>query len=112
MEDLATLSWRVYPALALVLLGAALAGRGFRLELSGFRLPVADPAKAVTIMRGFRWSVIGLALAGAGIAWIWGLAWLLAISLVVGAGETFETSLDVFALERLRRRQGPPGGDA
>lgn len=113
MAELVEASWRIYPALALAVLGAALAAGGVRLGADGFRRPVQDPAKAVTVMRGFRRLVIGLALAGVGVAWIWGLAWLLAVSLVIGAGETFESSLDIFALERGRRlragrREGGP----
>ncbi len=51
-------------------------------------------------MRGFRTTIIGLALAGVGAAWLWQIGWLLAVSLIVGFGETLESSLDIDAFER------------
>jgi hypothetical protein len=59
-----------------------------------------DAAQLVPLMQGFRACIIGLALVGIGAAWAWQLPVLLAVSLCIGGGETFETSLILFALRR------------
>ena len=105
IDALIELSWRVYPASLLMALGAALALWGLRTELDGMRRPVRDPAKALTVMQGFRTAVIGLALVGVGAAWTWHLGWLLALSLAIGGEETLESSICIFALRRDRRLQ-------
>lgn len=111
MHALIDLSWRGYPAAVLMALGAALALRGLRTELEGMKRPARDPAKALTVMRGFRLAVVGLALVGLGAAWAWQLAWLLALSLAIGGEETLESSIAIFALRRGRRLTARPAGE-
>jgi hypothetical protein len=101
MEALLHLSWRLYVALPLMVLGAALAAWGIKKGLNGLLCALrGDSAHLVTLMEGFRLSIIGLALTGIGAAWAWHLTWLLALSLVIGGGETLESSIDIFALRR------------
>jgi hypothetical protein len=99
METLVHLSWRLYLAVPLMMLGAALAVWGGRRGLKGLLHAVrGDSAHLVPFMEGFRAAVIGLALVGLGLAWMWHLTWLLVLSLTTAAGETLETSLILFAL--------------
>ncbi len=100
MDALIDLSWRLYPAAAVIAAGTALAALGLRREIDGIRRPFRDPAKLVTFMRGFRLAVIGLAVAGIGAAWAWHLTWLLVLSLAIGGEETLEGTIIIFALTR------------
>jgi hypothetical protein len=101
MEDLMHLSWRLYVALPLMVLGTALAVWGINKGRNGLICALrGDTTHLVTLMEGFRLSIIGLALTGIGAAWVWHLTWLLALSLVIGGGETLESSIDIFALRR------------
>ncbi len=117
MDALIDLSWRVYPAALLLTLGIAVATWGLRRGIDGIRRPFRDPGKTLTLVRGFRLAIIGLALAGISAAWMWHLGWLLVLSLVIGGEETLEGTLIIFALTRgryLKLRipslQGRPSG--
>lgn len=92
---------RVAPAL-LMAAGAPLLLAGLRREWDGLRRPVRDPAKVLTWVRGFRMSMIGLALAGSGAGWLLGQMWLVVLSLAIGGEETLESSIMHFALTRGR----------
>jgi len=108
MEWLIEAPWRHYPAAVAMALGALLAIIGAQRQVDGITRPIDDPAKAVTWMRGFRRTIIGLAILGIGAAWMWQAPWLLALSLIIGAGEIFESSLDVWALTNGKElRLGP-----
>jgi hypothetical protein len=100
MEWLVESDWRQVPAAIVMLAGAFLAIWGTRRQIDGITRPIGDPAKAVIWMRGFRRTIIGLAILGIGAAWMWQAPWLLALSLIIGAGELFESSLDVWALTK------------
>ncbi len=102
MHALFELSWRIYPASLLMLAGVLVAWRGLRQEVRAHRLPPRDIAKALTMVRGFRVAVVGLALVALGAAWAWQIAWLAVLSLIVGGEETLETSLVVWGLTRGR----------
>ena len=105
-----SLSWRWYPATALILLGGALALWGLWTEALGLRDSLrGDHSRIVVWIQGFRLSIIGLALAGIGAAWALHLTWLLVISLAIGGEETLESSIVIFALRRKQRPAiGPP----
>ena len=113
LDMLIELSWRWYVAVPLMLLGVALAAWGAYRGAQGLRGAVrGDSAQLVPFMRGFRVFALGLALVGLGAAWIWHLAWLCVLSLTMGAGETLETSLILFALRHgasleIGRRRAP-----
>lgn len=100
MSGIAELSWRAYPAVALMLLGLWLLLRGVRRCAAAWPRPTRGLVQPAVWMRGFRTTVVGLALAGSGAAWLWQIGWLLAASLIIGLGETLESSLDIDALER------------
>lgn len=68
-------------------------------------MPVRDPNKGLTWMIGFRLTIVGLAIAGVAAAWAWHSVFVLVLALLIGGGETFESSLDIFALKRGRRWQ-------
>ena len=76
MDALTDLSWRIYTAATLMAIGAAILTSGLRLEVDGIWRPTDDPIKMVTVIRGFRVAVIGVALASLGAAWIWSVTWL------------------------------------
>lgn len=108
MEWLVDAPWKDNPAAILMALGTLIAVVGTRRQATGIMMPTGASAKAVTWMRGFRQTIAGLALLGIGAAWLWQAPWLLALSLVIGAGEIFESSLDVWALTRGRDLQLGP----
>ncbi|TMB97456.1 MAG: hypothetical protein E6J42_07640 [Chloroflexi bacterium] len=102
MEAIWQADWRLVPAVLLVMLGLIQTLLGVRRQAIGMLLPVRDPAKALTWLRGFRQTIVGLALLGVGTAWLFGAAWLLAISLIIGGGELFESSLDIWGLTKAK----------
>ena len=51
-------------------------------------------------MRGFRSTVIGLALLGITAAWTWPLVWLRVLLLAIGGEETLESSIHAWAIRR------------
>jgi hypothetical protein len=99
MEALIHLSWRWYLVVLLMAGGTALAVWGVHRGGKGLRSAVrGDSAQLIPFMEGFRAFAIGLALVGIGAAWGWHLPVLLVVALLIGGGETFETSLILFAL--------------
>ncbi len=102
MDTLVDLSWRIYPAVALMAVGTVIALLGTRREIDGIRRPQSDPAKLITWVRGFRLAIIGAAVAATGAAWAWHLTWLLVLALAIGGEETLEGTLILFALTRGR----------
>ena len=100
MATLTDLSWRLYPASALIGLGAVFLFAGIRIEVEGIRRPMGDSSKMVTVIRGFRITVIGLSLAGLGAAWNWHITWLFVLSLIFGGEEVLESSVHLFILRR------------
>lgn len=100
MNSIVELSWRAYPAAVLMALGCLLVLRGVRRCAAAWPHPASGLMQPAVWMRGFRATVVGLALAGSGAAWLWHIGWLLAASLIIGAGELLESSLDIDALER------------
>ena len=86
----------------LLALGVPLLLIGFWRECDGLLRPLRDPAKVLTWVRGFRLSMIGLALAGSGAGWLFDQTWLIVLSLAIGGEETLESSIIHFALTRGR----------
>jgi len=97
MESLLSMLWTAVPW-ALVGAGTPLLVAGLAIELDGIKRPLRDPAKVITWVRGFRLSMIGLALAGTGAGWLLGQTWLIVLSLAIGGEETLESSIMHFAL--------------
>ena len=96
MDALFDLSWRAYPAIALIALGGMLVVRGIRAVLR----PPHGTIDALTYARGFRSVVAGLCLALIGVAWLQRLPWLFAIGLGIGGEELFETTNIIRALHQ------------
>ena len=57
------IQWQTLAAALLIVGGSPLLLTGLFREWDGIRRPVRDPAKVITWVRGFRLSMIGLALA-------------------------------------------------
>src|SRR5688572_19786708 len=102
MEAFVAASWQTYAAWVLIAAGSPLLVAGLGIELDGIRRPLRDPTKVITWVRGFRLSMIGLALAGAGAGWLLDQTWLIVLSLAIGGEETLESSIMHFALTRGR----------
>jgi len=96
------LAWQTLTAATLLASGAALLIAGLWREWDGLRRPLRDPTKVLTWVRGFRLSMIGLALAGSGAGWLFDQTWLVVLSLAIGGEETLESSIMHFALTRGR----------
>ncbi|HEX2172020.1 MAG TPA: hypothetical protein VHL09_06200 [Dehalococcoidia bacterium] len=105
MEELLNLPWRHYPASVVMLGGAALAAYGFRLAVNALRRPPLGPARSLTLLRGFRFAVIGIALVHAGAAWNWQVLWPLVFALVFVGEEMLEISFQIATVRHDLRRQ-------
>ena len=97
MEGIWNATWAQYPAALVLALGVALAARGVLRCWAAFPRMEAS-MQPLGWMRGFRLTLFGLAVAGAGAAWLWQIEWLLLLSLAVGGEETLETSICISAL--------------
>ena len=94
---------RTYPAVALLVVGLALVGSGVRAALPN--PPPHDwPDWALVYLFAFRRTVVGLCVTGAGLAWLSGVSWLLAVSVCVGTGELLESSYYIGVLRWGQRR--------
>jgi hypothetical protein len=97
--DVVQLPWNIAGGLALIAFGLFLAARGVMGCYRAFPRPTAS-MRPLGWMRGFRLTLIGLAVAGGGAAWLWGMPWLLALALAIGGEEALETSIAIRALRR------------
>lgn len=104
-EAIVELSWRAYPAAALMALGVWWALPGTRRFVVGLRPPYREAAKTLDALRGFRRAVIGLALVGMGAAWLWQIDWVLVLAVVIGGEETLESTLHIQAVSMSKRVQ-------
>jgi hypothetical protein len=86
-------SCQTVAAAMLLATGAPLLLVGLWREWDGLRRTVSDPGKVLTWVRGFRLSMIGLALAGSGAGWLFDQTWLIVLSLAIGGEETLESSI-------------------
>lgn len=92
------LAWRAYPAGLIALTGCWLAVSGVRLGRDWARWH--DPARNLRFIRGFRRTIIGLALIAFAAAWLWQLLWLLVLALAIAGEELLESSVHAFAVRR------------
>jgi len=96
------LSWQTSAPSALFALGTPVLITGLWRERDGLRRPLRDPTKVLKWVRGFRLSMIGLALAGSGAGWLFDQPWLIVLSLAIAGEPTLESSIMHFALTRGR----------
>ena len=100
VDAVAELTWRVFPASVMMVVGVGVVLFGLRVEIKGIRLSRDDASKMITVVQGFRIAVIGLALAGVGASWNWNILWLFVLSLAFGGEEIMESSVHLFILRR------------
>ena len=108
MDTLIDLSWRAYPASALMAVGIALVVTGAKKARAGLSSPGGGPANMLAFVKGFRIAVFGVALAGFGVAWQWQLTWVLVLSLVFGGEELLESTTHISILTRPPRPSNKP----
>lgn len=87
---------------AMLVVGLTLALRGVRRCGAALPRPRSGAMQPLIWMRGFRMTLVGIAVAAAGAAWLWHLGWLLALAVAIGGEETLETSIAIAALRAQR----------
>ena len=97
MEALIHLSWRAYPAALLIAIGMALATAAIRRWRVAASLD-RDPERALAYALGFRTGILGLCAIAFGLGWLWQIAWLLVVSLIVLGEEMLEIGVMIAAL--------------
>jgi hypothetical protein len=100
--------WRLYPAVALALLGLALVVRGLWFGTGGSPGLLRQGRDTYAWIRCFQIAVGGLVLVAIAAAWVWRLPWLFVLALGVLGEEMFETSRILTALNRSPRRAPAP----
>lgn len=106
MEEFFSQPWRVYPAASLIIGGLIIAFIGSKLAYGAIRIPRSGPATSLDLLRGFRFMVIGIAVAHLGAAWAWLVVWPLVFALVFIGEEMLEISFMIATVRRSRRRLG------
>lgn len=110
---LTDLSWRYYPAAAMILIGGLIFWRALRGGPDGERGLARRHTEIVERVEGFRLAMLGLVLAGLGAAWIWQMPWLLFLALGIGFVEIRESTAIITAIKQGergdRQRSGPNG---
>jgi hypothetical protein len=96
--------WPIVPIILLALSGLGLVFEAVYAQIKSAGTPWSSTTRLLTWLRGFRLTIIGLAMVGIALAWFWGETWLLVLSLGIAGEEIFETSWMISTLERDRRR--------
>jgi hypothetical protein len=105
-EALLTASWRVYPAVALVVAGVVVAARRIYRERRELHRPPSDPGLGFALTRALRGTLAGAALAGMGLGWLYALSSLVIVSALIWLEEMLEIS-SVLRVIRADRRRAP-----
>ena len=74
--------------------------------------PPGGPERALAYLYSFRRVVVGLALVGAGAAWVEQVPWLLAACVCIGVGELLESSYYIGVLRWGQRRADRSGASS
>ncbi|MEX2226014.1 MAG: hypothetical protein WEB52_06170 [Dehalococcoidia bacterium] len=93
MDAIADVTYRIYPATAMIAAGVVMAFFGLRRDLAGLRAPFSDRNKTLNMLTGFRMAIVGIALMLFGAAWIAQVTWLMWLAAIIGLGELLESSL-------------------
>ncbi len=109
MDAFVDLSWRPLPSAALIVIGLATVWAGTSLAGHGLRQRAGGGSNMQDFVRGFRFAVIGLVLAGLGAAWWWHVTWLFVLSLVFGGEEILESTVHLAILRWRPSPLGMPG---
>jgi hypothetical protein len=94
------LDLRLYIGPLVFALGLLMASRGARRSWRALGLEPRTPGKNVLLMSGFRRLIVGTAVALVALGWALQSVALVATAGIIGAGEMFETSFDVWALKQ------------
>ena len=103
MDALVDLSWRLYPAAAIMAAGAAMVAWGALTLFRTDQIDARDRGKAILLVSGIRLLLMGGAIAALGASWYWQQFWLLVLALAIGGEELLETSFVLFILRRGKR---------
>jgi hypothetical protein len=95
--------WPNIPIGLLALTGLGLIFEAVYAQIRSAGTPWSSTTRLLTWLRGFRLTIIGLALVGIALAWLWDETWLLVLSLSIAGEEIFETSWMISTLEHERR---------
>jgi len=106
MEALIHSSWGAYPAALLIAVGVALAAAAVRRWRAAACLD-RDPERALAYALGFRTGILGLCAVAFGFGWLWQIAWLLVLSLIVLGEEMLEIGVMIAALRAATRPRLP-----
>src|SRR5437868_216167 len=92
-------------SLAPVLTAVALyyAAHGASMSWTSLHQPPATPGKNVALMAGFRTLITGTSVACIALGWLLQFSALVIVAAIIGLGELFETSVDVYALRESER---------
>jgi hypothetical protein len=96
--------WTSSIAVVVIALGLMLVWRGLRGGRAGGRALLGQRVDMVHRIEGFRLTVFGLVLIGAGAAVIWQAQWLLLLALGIGFVEILESSTLIAFWKSNRRR--------
>jgi hypothetical protein len=101
------LLWNTDLRLSLAPLLAAVAlyyaARGASMSWASLHQAPTTPGKNVALMAGFRAVITGTALACIALGWLLHVPALVIVAAIIGLGELFETSVDVYALRESER---------
>ena len=100
MDTIFEPAWRIWPALAISVIGAWVLSRSIVHEMRFWRAGAMDMAKPRALMSALRLMLLGVSLLTFGLAWIFQIVWLWWLALVFGAEETWETSMAAHGLSR------------
>ena len=92
------IDWQTGGATTLIALGLVRVIWAVRRDTPEIRLPVSNSNKGRGLVRCFRSVIIGTAMIAVGIGWLWKLPELLGLALIIGVGETVETTIVLGAL--------------
>lgn len=105
IESVANLSWKLYPAMALISVGAVLMLFGIRRLAIALSLANRNPNEMMSFMTGFRIAVFGVTLLGLGVAWNWSVLWLFVLALVFGGEEVMESTTHLYIIRRGKKAE-------
>jgi len=94
---------RLSIAPSIAVLALYYAAHGASMSWTSLHQPAATPGKNVALMRGFRALITGTAVACIALGWLLHVPALVIVVAIIGGGELFETSVDVYALRESER---------